>query len=80
MMPTIQEDEDVLEKYSEYEDKARTSEIEAFATDKNIEFSFLRGLISEFEFSHILDKDAIRSELKGSFSYKEKKLLLTEIM
>lgn len=80
MMPIIQEDEDVLEKYSEYEDKARTSEIEAFATDKNIEFSFLRGLISEFEFSHILDKDAIRSELKGSFSYKEKKLLVTEIM
>lgn len=80
ILPHMSEEEDTIETYLEYEDKARSEEIRAFADDHNVDYDFLKDLIGEFEFSGIMNRQEIRDTLPGRYTFKEKRKLVMDIM
>lgn len=74
------EDDSVEEAYSDFEDKKRNEEIEKFAKEKNLDLIYLKQIISEYEFSHILSKEGIRKNMNSELPFRELKRLVTEIM
>ena len=58
------------EAFGDYEEKIRNEEIKEFAEKENIEIDFLKDLISQFEFTGIIDKGYITSQIKKPFLEK----------
>lgn len=55
---------DMDESWAEYERRKRNEEIEAFASENDIDSNFLKETIAEYEFSGNLDREGIREQIK----------------
>lgn len=55
---------DMDESWAEFETRKRNEEIESFAKEKGLDGDYLKGVISEYEFSGNLDRDGIREQLQ----------------
>ena len=80
VMPHVQEGDSVDEAFCNFEDKERTLEIENFATENNVDADFLKSIISEYEFSHIMSKETIRKEIKSNLGILALTKLINNIM
>ena len=73
--------EDIDQAYEEFEAEARRKDIEAFLTEnEEVEEEQLRGYISEYEFSYIIDEGAIRDGIKVQMGLLKKKSLVKRIV
>lgn len=70
--PTITPNESVIDVYKRYEEDMSEQELEAFAKEVDIDDSVLREQISTFEYSSLIEKNAIMDSLSGSFLKKNK--------
>lgn len=57
-------DADMDESYAEFETRKRNEEIDAFATENEIDSTYLKNVISEYEFSGNMDRDGIRAQIQ----------------
>ena len=57
-------DADMDESYAEFESRKRNEEIDAFATENEIDSTYLKNVISEYEFSGNMDRDGIRAQIQ----------------
>lgn len=57
-------DADMDESWAEYERRKRNEEIEAFASENEINGDYLKEVIAEYEFSGNMDRDGIREQIK----------------
>ena len=55
---------DVDESWEEFETRRRNEEIEAFASENEINQEYLKAAISEYEFSGNMDREGMREEIK----------------
>lgn len=70
--PTLAHDESVIDAYNRYEDEMSEQELAIFAKTVDIEDSVLREQVSTYEYSNLIEKNAIMDSLSGSFLKKNK--------
>lgn len=70
----------VDEAYEEFEEEQRQKEIDAFVADTNIEKALLTHLLSEYEFSAIVDEGYIRDSITEPMGLLKKKALVKKIV
>ncbi|MCM3567553.1 type I restriction endonuclease subunit R [Neobacillus mesonae] len=70
--PTLAPNESVMDAYSRYEEEMSEQELSTFAKQVNIEDSVLREQVSTYEYSTLIEKNAIMDSLSGSFLKKNK--------
>lgn len=66
------------EAYGDYEEKIRTEEISKFAETEKLDVEFIKDLISQYEFTGIIDRGNISTHIKKPFL--EKRILVTKIV
>ena len=62
-LPYVTSVENIINSYLDYEEKQREEEIKGFASSNNLETEKLKYLISEYEFSELIDDEYINNEL-----------------
>lgn len=73
--------EDIDQAYDEFEAEARRKDIDEFLyANKEVSEEQLRGYISEYEFSYIIDEGAIRDDIKVQMGLLKKKALVKRIV
>ncbi|GAE26241.1 type I restriction-modification system [Halalkalibacter wakoensis JCM 9140] len=70
--PTIAPNESVIDAYNRYEEEMSEQELTSFAKEVDIEDSVLREQVSTYEYSNLIEKNAIMDSLSGSFLKKNK--------
>ncbi|AKL78463.1 type I restriction endonuclease subunit R [Bacillus velezensis] len=70
--PTLAPDESVIDAYNRYEEEMSEQELTTFAKEIDIEDSVLREQVSTYEYSNLIEKNAIMDSLSGSFLKKNK--------
>ncbi|MGW8822902.1 type I restriction endonuclease subunit R [Paenibacillus lautus] len=70
--PTLTPDESVIDAFHRYEEEMSEQELSTFAKEVNIEDSVLREQVSTYEYSNLIEKNAIMNSLSGSFLKKNK--------
>ncbi|MFE0556496.1 type I restriction endonuclease subunit R [Paenibacillus sp. NPDC058910] len=70
--PTLTPEESVIEAYHRYEEEMSEKELSTFAKELDIEDSVLREQVSTYEYSNLIEKNAIMDSLSGSFLKKNK--------
>ncbi|MEH7883804.1 type I restriction endonuclease subunit R [Bacillus sp. JJ1609] len=70
--PTLAPDESVMDAYNRYEEEMSEQELALFAKTVDIEDSVLREQVSTYEYSNLIEKNAIMDSLSGSFLKKNK--------
>ncbi len=70
--PTLTPGESVIDAYNRYEEEMSEQELSAFAKEIEIEDSVLREQVSTYEYSNLIEKNAIMDSLTGSFLKKNK--------
>lgn len=70
--PTLAPDESVMDAYNRYEEEMSEQELAIFAKTVDIEDSVLREQVSTYEYSNLIEKNAIMDSLSGSFLKKNK--------
>ncbi|ESU31876.1 type I restriction endonuclease subunit R [Bacillus sp. 17376] len=70
--PTLAPDESVIDAYNRYEEEMSDQELAMFAKTVDIEDSVLREQVSTYEYSNLIEKNAIMDSLSGSFLKKNK--------
>lgn len=70
--PTLSPDESVIDAYNRYEEEMSEQELSSFAKEVDIEDSVLREQVSTYEYSNLIEKNAIMDSLSGSFLKKNK--------
>ncbi|MFY0782899.1 type I restriction endonuclease subunit R [Peribacillus simplex] len=70
--PTLAPNASVIDAYSRYEEEISEQELSTFAKEVNIEDSILREQVSTYEYSNLIEKNAIMDSLSGSFLKKNK--------
>ncbi|UNK19363.1 type I restriction endonuclease subunit R [Paenibacillus sp. N3/727] len=70
--PTLAPDESVIDAYNRYEEEMSEQELSTFAKEVDIENSVLREQVSTYEYSNLIEKNAIMDSLSGSFLKKNK--------
>ncbi|TDL88738.1 type I restriction endonuclease subunit R [Vibrio vulnificus] len=70
--PTLTPAESVIDAYNRYEEEMSDQELTTFAKEVNIEDSVLREQVSTYEYSNLIEKNAIMDSLSGSFLKKNK--------
>lgn len=70
--PTLSPNESVMDAYNRYEEEMSEQELITFAKEVNIENSVLREQVSTYEYSSLIEKNAIMDSLSGSFLKKNK--------
>ncbi|PAE12673.1 restriction endonuclease subunit R [Niallia circulans] len=70
--PTLSPDESVIDAYNRYEEEMSEQELSSFAKEVDIEDSILREQVSTYEYSNLIEKNAIMDSLSGSFLKKNK--------
>lgn len=70
--PTLAPNESVMDAYNRYEETMSEQELSAFAKEVDIEDNVLREQVSTYEYSSIIEKNAIMDSLSGSFLKKNK--------
>ncbi|NMO80059.1 type I restriction endonuclease subunit R [Niallia alba] len=70
--PTLAPDESVIDAYNRYEEEMSEQELSSFAKEVDIEDSVLREQVSTYEYSNLIEKNAIMDSLSGSFLKKNK--------
>lgn len=70
--PMLSPDESVIDAYNRYEEEMSEQELSTFAKEVNIEDSVLREQVSTYEYSNLIEKNAIMDSLSGSFLKKNK--------
>lgn len=70
--PTLAPNESVIDAYNRYEEEMSEQELSTFAKEVNIEDSVLREQVSTYEYSNLIEKNAIMDSLSGSFLKKNK--------
>lgn len=80
VIPKMNEGDSIDEAFANFEELARASEIEAFATANELDTEKLNQLISEFEFSGIVDVTKIDKELCENLGFKARREMRQKIM
>ncbi len=70
--PTLAPNESVIDAYNRYEEEMSEHELAMFAKTVDIEDSILREQVSTYEYSNLIEKNAIMDSLSGSFLKKNK--------
>lgn len=70
--PILSPDESVIDAYNRYEEEMSEQELSSFAKEVDIEDSVLREQVSTYEYSNLIEKNAIMDSLSGSFLKKNK--------
>ncbi|MFB1097410.1 type I restriction endonuclease subunit R [Terribacillus sp. JSM ZJ617] len=70
--PTLAPNESVIDAYNRYEEEISEQELTSFAKEVDIEDSVLREQVSSYEYSNLIEKNAIMDSLSGSFLKKNK--------
>lgn len=70
--PTLRSEESVIDAYNRYEEEMSEQELSTFAKEVKIEDSVLREQVSTYEYSNLIEKNAIMDSLSGSFLKKNK--------
>lgn len=70
--PTLAPNESVMDAYNRYEEEMSEQELSTFAKQVDIEDSVLREQVSTYEYSSLIEKNAIMDSLSGSFLKKNK--------
>lgn len=70
--PALTPGESVMDAYNRYEEEMSEQELATFAKEVNIEDSVLREQVSTYEYSNLIEKNAIMDSLSGSFLKKNK--------
>lgn len=70
--PTLSPNVSVIEAYNRYEEEMSEQELSTFAKEVDIEDSVLREQVSTYEYSNLIEKNAIMDSLSGSFLKKNK--------
>ncbi|MBS4223850.1 type I restriction endonuclease subunit R [Lederbergia citrea] len=70
--PTLAPHESVMDAYNRYEEEMSEQELATFAKEVDIEDSVLREQVSTYEYSNLIEKNAIMDSLSGSFLKKNK--------
>jgi type I restriction enzyme R subunit len=64
VVPNMKASDDMDNTFQEYENKKRNAEIDTFANEMQLDNSFLKDMISEYEYSGNLDRESIREKIK----------------
>ena len=72
IIPTLGKDDSIDDAYVGFENAERNNEIENFAKEQNVNVDFLRNELSEYEFTGIIHRDTIMSEIKSTFLEKRR--------
>lgn len=70
--PKLAPNESVIDAYNRYEEEMSLHELAMFAKTVDIEDSVLREQVSTYEYSNLIEKNAIMDSLSGSFLKKNK--------
>jgi type I restriction enzyme R subunit len=70
--PTLAPNASVIDAYNRYEEEMSEQELSTFAKEVDIEDSVLREQVSTYEYSNLIEKNAIMDSLSGSFLKKNK--------
>ncbi len=70
--PTLAPQESVIDAYNRYEEEMSEQELTTFAKNIDIEDQVLREQVSTYEYSNLIEKNAIMDSLSGSFLKKNK--------
>lgn len=71
-LPHVNPEEDIDSAYNSYENETRNNEIKEFANNNDLDEQFVRGEISEFEFTGNIDREKILNNIKKPFLLKKK--------
>ena len=72
--------DEVDDAYNEFESKEKAKEIQAFATAEELDPKMLAEVISEYEFSGVMDAGDIRDRIPQQMSLLKKKSLVSRIV
>ena len=72
VIPVLGKDDSIDDAYVGFENDERNTEIEAFATEQDVNVDFLRDEISEYEFTGVIHRDTIASEIQKPFLEKRR--------
>lgn len=67
VLPMVTKDDNVDNKYTDFESKQRKKEIEAFAKDNEVEPDMVEELIAEYEFSNEINKTSLSDRIKKGY-------------
>ena len=74
VVPTLQEDDVVEEKYAEYINIEKESSIKKKSEDLGVEFDKIVKMIEEYQFSGVMPNKLMRASINGGFMEKTKKI------
>lgn len=74
VVPSLQKDADINEMYYRFEEEKKDEEIEEFASAKEFDIEELKRLLSEYEYSGQINKEAIDKRTKGGLLVRGKKV------
>lgn len=80
IIPTMNEGDSIDEAFANFEELARATEIEEFATTNELDVEKLKQLISEFEFSGIADDTKIDKELCANLGFKARREMRQKVI
>lgn len=79
VIPEMEKDSDIVEAYSNFEDEIRNKEIQIFVDNNKLNLESFKEIISEFDFTHKFNDNAIRNSLPSGIKYLEKRTLTEKI-
>ena len=80
VIPQMKDGDSVDEAYANYEDAARTKDIEDYAAANSLNAGLLKEIISEYEFSGIADEDRIDKELCAGLGFRQRRQMRQNII
>lgn len=80
VIPKLKEGDSIDNAYANYEDEARAKEIEAYATEHELDVNILRELISEYEFSGIIEETKVDKELCQNMGFRQRRQMRQNII
>jgi type I restriction enzyme R subunit len=72
IIPKLSKDDSIDDAYIGFENIERNAEIEAFASEQDVDVDIVRNEISEFEFTGIIHKETIANEIQKPFLEKRR--------
>lgn len=80
VIPKLNDGDSIDDAYATFEDEVRAKEIEIYASDNELDLSALRELISEYEFSGIIDELDVDKRLCSHLGFRQRRKMRQEII
>ena len=80
IVPKLTEEDSMDDAFADYEQKVRNLEIQTFAEENQLDLVKLKAIISEYEFSGIIDDARVDADLCSELGFRAKRAMRQKIV